>query len=87
MNLKKFSSKGYKKIERGNLEVGDIVIVKGAYGTSIYEIDSATKTMGKCICNEGQYVQRFKIDIWHIKLYPSNTWDTNEYIVYRKENQ
>jgi len=84
MKLKKFSSTGYVRTDNGSLQVGDVVVVKHNYlGTvHIYEIDEITKTMAKCKCEN--YVHRFRLDIKWIKSLPADTWDNNQYIVYRK---
>jgi len=86
MNLKRFSANGYKKMEDGTLQVGDVVVVKNGFqGVYIYEIDAVTKTMAKCKCE--RYTQRFRLNIKRIKTLPADIWDTNDYTVYRKVSE
>lgn len=85
MNLKSFSKKGYKIIEEGNIEIGDVVVVKNRLGgVSIYEIDGVTKTMAK---SKGErYTTRFRLDAGKVRYLPEDIWDSNQYFVYRKES-
>lgn len=83
MNLKSFSKVGYERIEKGNIQISDVIVVKNRLGgVSIYEIDSVTKTMAKCKCE--RYTARFRLDAGKVKYLPDDIWDSNQYFVYRK---
>ena len=84
MKLDKFSTGGWKIMNDGELEIGDVVITRHIHmkSTHIYQIDKVTKTMGTCDC--GNFVQRFRRDIKSIRVLPAETWDTLDYRVFRK---
>jgi hypothetical protein len=84
MQINTFKKSEYSLVEEGSLQIGDIVVTKHRHmaNINIHQIDKITKTMGMCNC--GNYVARYTIEIKWIHVVPRETWDMLYYRVYRK---
>lgn len=92
MNTNNMSS--YRELKEGELlDVNDYIIVRSILGKRKYKVTRITKTLAICKYdrstekNPNDFIDiRFKRRYgFYFGFYPSDTWDKNDYKVYRKE--